>query len=360
MLVRAFAVLAFTAGLAAAQSQTLGSPLAEAPNLSVDCALQPVIGGASGSYLLVSSGVPDCTWRQAGVFGVTSGDPRFSSVPGDGRITSVTVRSGPAPVAPIRFAIFRQLSTPGFGAEAQCCFFVSETAPVQPAPNAVQTFAVDIPVQRNTIDGFLAVDLVGISAAAGTGTLPLFAPGRINAFDLTTPGSVNAGIFYPRIGAIPNDVGGGRREEGIPGVELLMQWTWCPAGFGGGPGACTAGGGGGGGGAGGGGPALRGQTAPVSGARALVDLVCNGSAACRGQLELLGLAGISSAEARAAGTPRYGRVKYALEPGASATLRVKLKRKAKKLVKKNGSLEVGVRVTPEGGAPIGGSLVLTR
>jgi hypothetical protein len=359
MLARGFVVLLVSAGLAAAQPQTLGSSLANAPNLSVDCALYPVIADSSGAYALVPSGVPDCTWRQAGVFGVTS-DPRFSSVPGDGRITSITVRSGPAPVAPIRFAIFRQLTTPGFGAESQCCFFVRETAPVQPAPNSIQTFAVDIPVQRNTIDGFLAVDLVGISAAAGTGTLPLFAPGRINAFDLTTPGSVNAGIFYPRIGALPNDGGGGRREEGIPGVELLIQWTWCPAGFGGGPGVCTAPGGGGGGG-GAAGPALRGATAPVQGARALVDLVCNGNAACRGQLELLGLAGMTSGvETRASRTPRYGKAQYALEPGATGTVRVKLKRKAKKLLKKNGSLQVGVRITPKGGAPVTGSLVLMR
>ncbi|MCW5892995.1 MAG: hypothetical protein KIT14_20970 [bacterium] len=359
MFVRALLVVLASAGLAAAQSQTFGSSLATAPNVSIDCALYPTIADPSGAYALVSSGVADCTWRQAGVFGVAN-DPRFSSVPGDGRITSVTIRSGPAPVAPIRFAIFRQLSTPGFGAESQCCFFVGETAPVQPTPNSVETFAVDLPVQRNTIDGIFAVDLVGISAAAGTGTLPLFVPGRVNAFDLTTPGSVNAGIFYPRLGAIPNDVGGGRREEGIPGVELLMQWTWCPAGFGGGPGACTAGGGGGGGGGGAAGPALRATNAPVSGPRALVDLVCNGDAACRGRLELLGLAAIASAPARAGGTPRYGKVKYDLAPGATATLRVKLKRKAKRLVKKNGSLQVGVRLTPAGGTPITGTLVLTR
>jgi hypothetical protein len=56
----------------------------------------------------------------------------------------------------------------------------------------------------------------------GQSAFPLSSTGRNNAFDLTQPGSVNAGIFYPRIGAIPNDSGGGRREEGIPGVEVLI------------------------------------------------------------------------------------------------------------------------------------------
>jgi hypothetical protein len=33
------------------------------------------------------------------------------------------------------------------------------------------------------------------------------------------------------MGGLPNDASAGRREEGaIPGVEILMRWTWCPAG----------------------------------------------------------------------------------------------------------------------------------
>jgi len=340
----------------AAQAVTMGSPLTAPPNISVDCATQPAIADSSGIFGLFPSGVADCTWRQAGVFGVLSGDPRFSSVPGDGRITSVSVLSGPNP-APIRLVILRQLSTPGFGAESQCCFFVSETAPVQPQPNAITTFATDLPVVRNTIRGFFAVDLIGISAASGTGSLPLHSTGRNNAFDLTQPGSVNAGFFYPRLGVIPNDTGGGRREDTIPGVEVLMQWTWCPTG-GVGPGCGAAGGPAGGGGGGTtAGPALRNQAAQVANGRALIDLVCNGNAVCRGLLELL-----SAGTARAA-TPkvaRYGKLKYEIPAGGTTILKVKLKGKAKRLVKKNGSVQAELRLTPEGGAAVTSGVTLTR
>ena len=347
LIVVSLAVLARLAAPAGAQLVTLGSPLTAEPNISIDCALQPAIADVQGNYALFNSGQPDCTWRQAGVFGVTSGDPRFSSVPGDGRIISVTVRSGPAPVAPLRFAIFRQLASPGSGGTSQCCFFVGETNAVQPAPNSTQTFLTDIPVQRNTIDGIQAVDLIGISAASGTGSLPLHSTGRNNAFDLTTPGSVNAGIFYPRIGALANDAGGGRREEGIPGVEVLIQWTWCPAAAGGsGPGTCgTAGV-----------PFVNNQNAPVRGGRALVDLLCNGDQACRGRLELLGL----GTRAVTANATRYGGRSYRIQPGASATVPVKLNAKAKRLVKRNGSVQATVRIRPVGHAATTGTVVLTR
>jgi hypothetical protein len=32
------------------------------------------------------------------------------------------------------------------------------------------------------------------------------------------------------MGSVAGDGGGGRREEGIPGVEVLLRYTWCPAG----------------------------------------------------------------------------------------------------------------------------------
>src|SRR5262245_26771928 len=111
---RMLVALALVAARVAGAQITMGSPLTAEPNISLDCAAQPVIADVNGNYGLFQSGVADCTWRQSGVFGVVSGDPRFSSVPGDGRIVSISVRSGPNP-APLRFSVFRQLGTPGFG-----------------------------------------------------------------------------------------------------------------------------------------------------------------------------------------------------------------------------------------------------
>ena len=237
-------VLAAALALPAAafgQAVTFGSPLTTAPTVNFGCETMPTpIPDASGNYALVGSGVPDCTWRQAGVFAPQPGDPRFSSVPGDGRITRVEVRAGANP-APLRFVVFSQLGNVGGTENSQCCFFVSETQPVALQPNVINTFAVNIPVERNTLKGIRRFDLMGISAASGTGTLPLAQVGPINTFALTTPGSVNAGFWYPRLSANGQDVGGGRRETGLPGIEVLVRWTWEPgAGPGGGGGGGVA------------------------------------------------------------------------------------------------------------------------
>ena len=374
-LLAALALTVATPGAARAQTVTLGSPLQEAPNISFGCEAQPaLLPDASGNFGLFQSGVPDCTWRQSGVFGILN-DPRVSSVPGDGRIISISVRSGPEP-APLRVSIIRQLAAPGFG--DACCFFVRETGPLQPQPNTVTTFAVDIPVERNTIvrdpgdpgtpgdpddpgrpaDGTMATDLVAISAASGSGSLPLFSTGRNNSFQFTETGSVNASFFYPRMGTIPNDSGGGRSEgTGIPGVELLINFTWCPAGVGGGPGQCAGGGGGGGGG---GGAGLRSQNGQIANGRALIDLICNGNAACRGVLELLNPAVPAVVtNAKKKGAARFGKQSYDIQAGATATVSVKLNKKGKRLVRRLGALAVTVRLTPTGGTPVTGNVLLT-
>jgi hypothetical protein len=294
-------------------------------------------------------------------------------VPGDGRIISISVRSGPNP-APLRFVILRQIAAPGVG-EA-CCFFVRETAPVQPQPNTVTTFAVDIPVERNTIvrdpgdpgtpgdpddpgrpaDGTRAADLLAISAAAGTGDLPLFSTGRNNSFQFTEPGSVNASFFYPRMGTIPNDSGGGRSEgTGIPGIELLINFTWCPAGSGGGPGQCVPGTGGGGPGTAG----LRSQNGAVANGRALIDLVCNGNTACTGLLELLNPTARSAVTNAKKGAGRFGKQSYEIAAGTNRIVSVKLNKKAKRFLRRNGALAAVVRLTPTGGTPISGNVLLT-
>jgi hypothetical protein len=350
-------VLLLAPGMGSAQVQVMGSPFVNQPNVSIGCEAKPIIADTQGNFGLFASGVPDCTWRQSGVFGVVSGDTRFSSVPGDGRIIRVDVLSGPNP-APLRFAIFRQLQTPGFGGLQQCCFFVGESQTVQPTPG-VSSFLVDLPVVRNTINGYQAVDLIGISAGAGTGSLPLHSTGRNNSFQLTEFGSVNAGFFYPRLGADPNDVGGGRREDGIPGIEVLIQWTWCPAAAGGtGPGVCGVAGGGGGGGAAG--PALRSQTLPVANGQALADLICNGNAVCRGQLALLAAGGRTAGAITAAKVTLFGQRKFKLQPGATTTLKLKLNAKGKRLLKASTSATVTARITPKGGTAFTVPVTLAR
>lgn len=341
----AFVALALPAAAGAAASQ-FGSTLAPGPSGLFGCEIQPVLEPVNFFYVGGPATSADCTWRQSGVAGDLS-DPRFSSVPGDGVITQVDVLSGANP-APLRIATFRQLGTGGFA--GQCCFFVGETAPLQPAPNGVSSFRVVLPVQRNTLDGVQAIDLMGVSAVAGQGSLPIRQVGSTYSLALSQPGSVNTGIFYPRIGAIPNDIGGGRREEGVPGFELLVRFTWCadnditcqP------PGTATA--------------AQLTQSARVRSGRALIRLACRGDALCEGTLALLnpGAVAASGPGGRSAAAAKYGSASFKIQPGKTVTIKAKLTRKGKRLLRNRRKAKVDLSVNAANGLTNASKVTLKR
>ena len=212
-------------------------------------------------------------------------------MPSDGRIIAAEVLSGPNP-SPISITIFKQLAQPGAG--SACCFFVSDTGPFQLTPNAVTTLPLNIPVERNTKEGVLGVDLVSVSAENDGGSLPLREAGPHNVLSIPD-GNPMAGAFYPRLGRIPNDSQGGRHEiqEGVPASNC---WSAGPsarpatrparpaprpapdrrAALGSDRRRPR------------GAPRLAGNQAAVEGGKALVNLVCGGDAACEGKLSLLG------------------------------------------------------------------------
>ena len=147
--------------------QVLGSPLAAPPNWGAGCEVElgffdpgPTVQGVYSTRVTNQ----DCTWFDA-----------FAGVPGNGRIRSVSVRAGAGATA-IRFVVARTLQGQGGPAGGGCCFFVAEFPPnPQPplvlTPNQVNTFPVDIPVERNGSiqTGIVTGDVLGISAVPNTG-----------------------------------------------------------------------------------------------------------------------------------------------------------------------------------------------
>ena len=217
---------------ASGQQRTVGSNLANAPN-SFGCETKPTFTSQSfdGFYRLQPSGQPDCTWFSTGLVGNPAANS--TGAPGDGRVTSVSIRSGADPPV-VRFQVIRLFADPAAGpSNRQCCFFVTETPPIQAGPG-ISTHRVSLPVERHTnpATNLLTQDYVAVSAVSGTGGLPMFGNGRHNLNTDYTPGNNTAGFLYPRMGSVPGDgpPGGGRREESMPGVEVLLQYTWCPAG----------------------------------------------------------------------------------------------------------------------------------
>ncbi len=328
------------------------------------CNAKPSLYDASGNYALFVNNEPGgCTWSQAGVWGLNSGsDPRTRSVPSDGRIIAAEILSGANP-SPISITIFKQQAQPGTG--SACCFFVSDTGPFPLTPNAITTIPLNIPVERNTKEGVLGVDLVSVSAENDGGSLPVRVAGPSNVLSIPD-GDPMVGVFYPRLGRIPNDSKGGRHEllEGVPGYELLVRWTFCATGdvtCGGAP------------------PVTPGLTVPLSPTtpapvvprlgskqaqveegKALIGLICGGTVACEGQLSLLApTAGASTAKGKAP-TVVYGTAGYKLAAGAKGTIKVKLNRRGKKLLQKHAKATVTLRLAPKGGTATTAQLTLKR
>lgn len=350
------------AGAAAIQ---FGSSLTPGPSGVFGCNVKPGGYDSSGNILFSNNAEPGgCTWSQAGVWGLNSGsDPRARSVPADGRITAAEILSGANP-SPITITIIRQLAQPGGG--SFCCVWRSDTGSFPLTPNAVTTIPLNIPVERNAKEGVLAYDLVSVSAENDGGSLPLRVAGSFNV--LSTPdGDPMAGAYYPRMGRIPNDEKGGRHEliEGVPGIELLVRWTFCATG----DVTCA-----------GTPPVVPPPTVPLSPTapkpvvprlgskqaqveenKALVPLICGGSAACEGSLELLApTASASAATKGKAATVVYGKASYKLAAGAKGKVSVKLNRLGKALLKKRAQATVTLRLAPKGGTATTAKLTLKR
>ena len=367
-----------TAGAATFQ---FGSALQQAPNISPGCESMPFPDTMSDGYVTTASNTADCTWFQDPIVGARASDPRTGNVPGDGTITQVDVRSGPNP-APLHFVVF-SYQDGAFGRAPVCCFFQAETQAVQPQPNAVTTFQLNLPVQHNvTSSGFARFDVVGVSAAAGTGTLPLAATATPSQAAQFQVGTQDASFFYPRMGFFPNDSAGGRPASGIiSNVEVTVQWTWqstpaAPGGGtgGGGPGGGAGGGAPAGGGAGGGGggtpvpgpvvglaPTVASQLARIKRNAAQLPLKCaQDTTSCEGALDLLALNGVTATKRTARRPISYGHATYLIAAHRTVTIKVQLTQAARKKLRTTRRLPAILRLTPAGGVPTSSRLKLTR
>jgi len=222
----ACALALLSAGPATAQT-TKGSTLQNAPNTTFGCEVAPGTALFAPELILEPHGLPSCSWWSEGSAAVV-GDPRSSRVPGTGTVTKVRVRSGSNP-APIRIAILR--STDGM-----CCEAVRVTEPVQPAANRVSEFEVNLPVELvkgivpSTGETIAWTDMVGVSAAAGAGTLPIHDQGpgtHTPEAAISNPNVLLSNMTAPEL--LPTD-GIRISGRGGPGYEVLLQFDHvrCP------------------------------------------------------------------------------------------------------------------------------------
>lgn len=328
---------------AAQAQQSFGADLNRPANATFGCESYPVFVPLFGP---TSVGLPDprsCTWTSAGTFGNLA---ETANVPGDGTVTQVRVRTGPT-TGPMQVVILRSLSDAPtqetLPAPSQCCQIPTASQVFVPAPNAVTTIPVNLPVQASrNAQGIGTFDALGLS---------ILAPGvSIPAHDTTAQdGGSLSNVFSPAVAVGTQNV----NRNGAKGVQLLLNADWspatvsAPAGSPTGVSVATR-------------PIMLGnRVARVSSGNALVDLICNtDAAACRGTLRLLRRRAPARATATAAVV--YGKRNYRIPAGKRSTVKVKLTRRGRALLRKRKTAKVQLRIAPKGARAVTRTLTLRR
>ena len=339
----AIAALTLALAPAAPAQQSFGAHLNRPANATFGCESYPVFVPLFGPTLV---GLPDprsCTWTSAGTFGNLA---ETANVPGDGTVTRVRIRTGPT-TGPMQVVVLRSLSDAPtqetLPAPSQCCQIPVASQVFVPAPNAVTTVPVNLPVQagRNA-QGIGTFDALGLSILAPGVTIP--------AHDTTAQdGGRSPAFFSPAVAVGTQNV----NRNGAKGVQLLLNADWSPAavsGPAGTPPGVAA-------------PArpiaLGARVARVSSGNALVDLICNsGAAACRGTLRLLRRG--APARATAAAAVVYGKRSYRIPAGKRSKVKVKLSRRGRALLRTRRTAKVQLRIAPKGARAITRTLTLRR
>ena len=98
------------------------------------------------------------------------------------------------------------------------------------------------------------------------------------------------------------------------------------------------------------------RSARVRRGRALVDLVCGRSAACRGALSLLGRGGAAAKRKRAV----LGSARFRLGAGQKGTARVRLSRRGRALVRRRKSATITLRIALKNKRSSSRAIILRR
>lgn len=221
--------LAVVSGAPSARAETIGAVPTGTPNAPFGCEAKVSVVDASGNIGFYSSGAPSCTYFQNLPF-ARLGSLASGYAPRNGAITSVAVRSGPNP-APIRITVLRALAqlrangtiVPG---SSSCCFGRARTRTFRLRPNATTRIPLNLVVRnfKDRKNRQAVSDIVGISATAGTGALPLRATTpNPNTNQATTPGNPSVGWFYPEV--LPRQI---RVDgSGVNSHRLTVNFGFC-------------------------------------------------------------------------------------------------------------------------------------
>jgi hypothetical protein len=348
-LLASLALLA-TAPLALAETKTFGADLARPANGALTCAVLP------GLFQL-PSGAGSCTWWSMQTFAATN-ESHLAPYPG-GVVTRVRVKAGPT-TGPTRIDVIRLRRHALFTGEAACCFATGVSSPVfTPAPDAITTLDVNLPVKHelNAVTNTWDFDTLALSVLSPGVPIPMHDTGQQSYYG---PAS---GALYPHF---DQTVEQRTNPHGVPGYQVLMSADIELA-------ATTA-------------PPtkepqqpqqpqpdllqpkpvvdLARAAAPVRGNDALVRLICGLDTVCNGILRLQNRAAGQAGQARTtAAQPAlrtYGAARIRIAAHGTVSVRVRLNRHGRRLVRTKKQASVYANVRLAGRAIPGMRLTLVR
>jgi hypothetical protein len=328
MRLRIAALAALLAALAAAPAPagatTFGANLNREPNSPYTCYTAQTIP----TYFTTCS---------AESIDLTTGESNFPPA-GEGVVTQVRVRVGPE-TGPMQIVEEEALraenpADPGHPTYA-CCKEVDASGVFTPTANAITSVPVNFHVKQDTApeaSGYYVDQHLSLSVLSPT--VPIPANLDSNASD---------GLWFPAWQSVGEERAG---LYGTSGAMILFDANWEPAGGNGGGG--NDGGAGGGGGGGVEAPLkLLDQTVPVHGGNALIELLCNLSTPCRGQLQLQNreaarLLGFARAKTKPL---TYASAAFKVAPHKKATVKAKLNAAGRRLLAHRSKVKVWLNVS---------------
>lgn len=308
------AVAALVAGLvmsatASAQAPThpvtFGASLAQAPNATFDCKIEPftVTTPKIGDW-------PSCTYGSP-LFSDIQPNPGGLDVPGNGTVYQVKLRVGNS-TGRMQLVVLRTLFDPQDVANNECCVLVARSSVFTPVRNGITTSLVTLPVgEQGSPDAPIDyLDSIGLSILEDGVTIPLIShPNAVVTFNA------------------PAMTLGEKQLTGDPdGWILDMQATWYPPGQS--PAAVT----------------LPAQPVTVSAGSAHVGIDC-ALAPCAGTVHLQSRPAASADKASAAKLTTYATGNFSLAAGKKGSFPAKLTSAGKALASKHKSMKVYVVAT---------------
>jgi hypothetical protein len=311
------------AGLLAALPATaaavpFGADLRAAPNTAITCPVGVPVPGLPPEFF-PGRGQPTCAWTHldpAGTQGLQA--------PGTGRITAVRVRVGPV-TGPMRAMVFRAFDG------RRCCTVQAQSQVFTPAPNAVTTVPVSLPVEVSPSPGPgepSVLDVLGLAVLDPNTPVPVIDLG--DAISATVPSGF---VFAPA--PAPGDLL--LSTSSTTGKLVAMNAEWVP-----GPpvadppgGRAVL-------------PALPRSPVPVRDGVARLALECARGGDCAGIVRLLSQGGAGAAEKARAVV--YGTAAYRLRAGTRAVVRVRMTAAGRRLLATRPTARVWASLSPAGGS----------